>query len=113
MGKYRIVGLFAGVSLGAGAAVAPGVRADEAQIQTVFASYGYAAERKDVKEDVAKYCDGKPSCTFMVGNDSFAGKAPADPSPGNDKGLLVAWKCGSTQHKTQFAEGRKATMDCQ
>ncbi len=108
MGNCRLLGFVAGLSLvAAGAALA-----EDAQIHTVFASYGYAGERKDVKEDVVKYCDGKPSCEFKVSNGSFPAKPPADPSPGNDKGLIVAWKCGAVDHKTQFAEGRDATIDC-
>ncbi len=89
------------------------VYADPVVIATVFASYGYAMERKDVKADVAQLCDGKPSCSFTVKNDSFTiSKGPADPSPGNDKGLMVSWKCGDVAHKVQFAEGRPASLDC-
>jgi hypothetical protein len=90
------------------------LRADPAAtIQTVFASYGYGADRKDVKEDIVKGCDGKPACKIMVKNESFTvSKGPADPSPGNDKGLMVAWKCGDVSHKVQFAEGKKAVIDC-
>jgi len=100
-----------------GLAVAlPAIRplhAEQASIQTVFASYGYGADRKNVKDDVVKFCDGKPSCKFMVKNETFtASQGPADPSPGNDKGLMVAWKCGDVAHKVQFAEGRNATVDC-
>jgi hypothetical protein len=87
--------------------------ADSPAIHTVFASYGYAMERKDVKDDVVKFCDGKPSCSFTVKNETFTqSKGAPDPSPGNDKGLLVAWKCGTTDHKEQFAEGRTARVDC-
>ena len=89
------------------------LHAQAVSIQTDRASYGYGGERKDVKDDVAKLCDGKPSCTFMVKNETFTlSKGPADPSPGNDKGLMVFWKCGDTAHKVQFAEGRNATVDC-
>lgn len=89
------------------------LHAEGAAIQTVFASYGYAMERKDVKDDVVKFCDGKPSCSFMVKNETFtASKGAADPSPGNDKGLMIAWKCGTTDHKEQFAEGKTAKVDC-
>jgi hypothetical protein len=89
------------------------LHAESASIQTVFASYGYGADRKNVKDDVVKFCDGKPSCKFMVKNETFtASQGPADPSPGNDKGLMVAWKCGAVDHKVQFAEGRNATIDC-
>jgi hypothetical protein len=96
------------VSFGVATAVAA-----ESQIQVTAASWGYAGERKDVKDDVAKYCDGKSSCTFMVKNETFPAKQPLDPSPGNDKGLMVFWKCGDVAHKTQFAEGRNAVVDCQ
>lgn len=82
-------------------------------IQTVFASYGYGADRKDVKDDVVKDCDGKTSCKILVKNESFAiSKGPADPSPGNDKGLMVSWKCGDITNKLQFAEGKKAVISC-
>ena len=87
-------------------------RAQQASIQTVFASWGYGGERKDVKDDIVKLCEGKPSCKFMVKNETFTSKEPADPSPGNDKGLMVKWKCGDADHKVQFAEGRNATVDC-
>jgi len=97
------------------AALSPfaGLRADPPSISTVFASYGYAMERKNVKDDVVKLCDGKPACTFTVKNETFTSSAgPADPSPGNDKGLMVSWKCGDVAHKVQFAEGRPASLDC-
>jgi hypothetical protein len=87
--------------------------AQDQKIQISGASYGYAGERKDVKDDVAKLCDGKPSCKFTVVNDAFTSKPPVDPSPGNDKGLMVFWSCGDAKHKTQFAEGRNAIVDCQ
>ena len=98
------------------AASLPATRALHAQgttIQTDFASYGYGADRKNVKDDVVELCDGKPACTFMVKNETFsASQGPADPSPGNDKGLMVQWKCGAAVHKVQFAEGRNAKVDC-
>jgi len=93
----------------------PATRALHAEetLQIDVASYGYAMERKDVKEDVAKLCDGKATCKFLVKNETFAtSKGAADPSPGNDKGVMVFWKCGATAHKQQFAEGRNATLDC-
>ena len=86
--------------------------AADATIQTVFASYGYAGDRKDAKDDIVKLCDGKTSCQVLVKNESFPTKQPLDPSPGNDKGLMVKWSCGDTSYQTQFAEGRKATIDC-
>jgi hypothetical protein len=115
MGKAMVLKSVFVAVLGLAAAL-PAIGALHAQpvpIQTDRASYGYAGERKDVKDDVAKLCDGKPSCTFMVKNETFSlSKGPADPSPGNDKGLMVFWKCGDTAHKVQFAEGRNATVDC-
>ena len=103
----------AGLGLAAALTTVRTLHAEQASIQTSVASYGYGADRKDVKEDVAKLCDGKPSCKFMVKNETFAlSKGPADPSPGNDKGLMVFWKCGDVAHKLQFAEGRNATVDC-
>ncbi len=85
------------------------LRAADNTIQTVVASYGYGAERADVKDFVAQSCDGKPSCKFLVKTENL-GKP--DPSPGNDKGLVIAWKCGDASHKEQFAEGRNASLDC-
>jgi len=113
MGKTRRSKTVLGFVLVVGSAVYAGdAGAADATIQTVFASYGYAGERKDAKDDVVKYCDGKPSCTFMVKSESFPSKQPLDPSPGNDKGLMVKWTCGDDAYQTQFAEGRKATVDC-
>ncbi|MDB5394137.1 MAG: Galactose binding lectin domain [Rhodospirillales bacterium] len=115
MGKSLLLkpGIAAGMVLAAALSAAGAARADQASISTVFASYGYAMERKDVKDDVVKLCDGKPSCKFVVRNENFnTSKGPADPSPGNDKGLMVSWKCGDVAHKVQFAEGRPATLDC-
>jgi len=93
----------------------PATRALHAEetLKINVASYGYAMERKDVKDDVAKLCDGKATCKFAVKNETFtASKGAADPSPGNDKGVMVFWNCGTTAHKQQFAEGRTATVDC-
>jgi hypothetical protein len=85
----------------------------EETLQIKGASYGYAMERKDVKADIVKLCDGKPTCKFLVKNETFStSQGPADPSPGNDKGVMVFWSCGTTAHKQQFAEGRNATVDC-
>jgi N-acetyl-anhydromuramyl-L-alanine amidase AmpD len=94
--------------------MAPGgvARADDAKIQTMFASYGYAMNRKDVKDDVVKYCDGKPACSFKVTNENLASHQPLDPSPGDDKGLMIAWKCGDAVQKYQFAEGKDVKISC-
>jgi len=97
------------------AAALPAIRPVHAEdlLKIDKASYGYAGERKDVSDDVVKLCDGKATCKFPVKNETFAvSKGPADPSPGNDKGVMVFWKCGTTVHKQQFAEGRTATVDC-
>jgi membrane-bound inhibitor of C-type lysozyme len=97
------------------AAALPAIRTLHAEdmLKIDKASYGYAGERKDVSDDVVKLCDGKATCKFPVKNETFAiSKGPADPSPGNDKGVMVFWKCGTTAHKQQFAEGRTATVDC-
>jgi hypothetical protein len=103
----------AGMAVAAALPAIHTLHAEPASIQTVFASYGYGADRKDVKEDIVKFCDGKPSCKFMVKNETFTlSKGAADPSPGNDKGLMVSWKCGDVAHKVQFAEGRNANIDC-
>jgi hypothetical protein len=113
MGKTRGLAIVLGVALVVGSADwTSRALAAEPAIQTVFASYGYAGERKDAKDDVAKVCDGKPSCSFMVKDESFPTKQPLDPSPGNDKGLMVRWTCGDAAYQTQFAEGKKATVDC-
>jgi hypothetical protein len=116
MGKNLLLtcGLGIGLILAAALPHAGSARAaDQPSISTVFASYGYAMERKNVKDDIVKLCDGKPSCKFTVKNETFTASAGApDPSPGNDKGLMVSWKCGDVAHKVQFAEGRPATLDC-
>ncbi len=110
MGSKQILAAALAIAASLPATRSP-MAADALQINV--ASYGYAMERKDVKEDVAKLCDGKASCKFMVKNETFsASKGPADPSPGNDKGVMVFWNCGTTAHKQQFAEGRNATVDC-
>jgi hypothetical protein len=60
-----------------------------------------------------KYCEGKQSCTFKVANETLSSKPPPDPSPGNDKGLIISWSCAAAAPaKAQFAEGRNATIDC-
>ena len=91
-------------------------RADDAKIQTVFASYGYAGNRKDVKDDVMKYCDGKNACSFKVTNENLASHQPLDPSPGDDKGPMISWKCGDKPdvkpEKEQFAEGKDVKISC-
>ena len=70
-------------------------------------------DRKDVKADVVTLCDGKETCKFPVKNETFTtSQGAADPSPGNDKGVMVFWNCGTTTHKQQFAEGKTATVDC-
>ena len=87
MGKSLILkrGLAMGLTTMAALSPTGAVRADQASISTVFASYGYAMERKNVKDDIVKLCDGKPACTFSVKNDTFTvSTGPADPSPGND-----------------------------
>jgi membrane-bound inhibitor of C-type lysozyme len=97
------------------AAALPAIRTLHAEdlLKIDKASYGYAGERKDVSADVVTLCDGKATCKFPVKNETFTtSKGPADPSPGNDKGVMVFWKCGTTAHKQQFAEGRSAAVDC-
>ena len=85
---------------------------DAATMQITVGSWGYAADRKDVKADIAKMCDGKASCTFMVKNESLGLTDQTDPSPGNRKGLMIYWKCGETLHKDQFPEGKNAVVKC-
>jgi hypothetical protein len=111
MGKEIFWASAIGLAL-AGALPAGTLHAQQTTIQTAVASWGYGGERKNVKDDVAKLCDGKPACSFMVKNETFPTGQPADPSPGNDKGVVVVWKCGDVQHKEQFAEGRNAKLDC-
>jgi hypothetical protein len=114
MGKLSMSAalLAAGGVIATSIMTAGAARAEDAKIQTVFASYGYAVNRKDVKDDVAKYCDGKTSCTFKVTNENLAIHQPLDPSPGDDKGLMVSWKCGDAVQKVQFAEGKDAKIAC-
>ena len=115
MGKGTISLIAVGVIVVAGGCV-PGLRENGPKIQTSFASYGYAMNRKDVKEDVMKYCDGKTSCSFKVTNENLASKQPLDPSPGDDKGLMIGWKCGdkpdAKPEKEQFAQGKEAKISC-
>lgn len=81
-------------------------------IQVETASWGYAGQRKDVKADVGKLCDGKASCTFMVKNETFAMGEPVDPAPGSAKGLIMVWKCGDAAQKDQFPENKNAVVAC-
>ena len=60
-------------------------------MQITVGSWGYATDRKDVKVDIAKLCDGKANCTFMVKNESLGLTEQTDPSPGNRKGLMLFW----------------------
>lgn len=85
---------------------------DATTMQITVGSWGYAADRKDVKADIAKMCDGKASCTFMVKNESLGLTDQTDPSPGNRKGLMIYWKCGEALHKDQFPEGKNAVVKC-
>lgn len=102
----------AGLAIVAALPATRALRAADA-LEIKGASYGYAMDRKDVKADVVKLCDGKATCKFPVRNETFtASQGPADPSPGNDKGVMVFWNCGTTAHKQQFAEGKTATVDC-
>jgi len=78
-------------------------------IQIQFASYGYGADRSKPTDQIKKLCEGKSACEVAVNNDALGG----DPSPGNDKGLMIGWKCGATDHKEQFPEGKVAKLSCQ
>ncbi len=77
-----------------------------------MASWGYAGERKNVKDEVARLCDGKPTCKFVADNDTFAATAPKDPSPGNRKGLLLRWTCRGKEGRDQIPEGKNADLTC-
>jgi hypothetical protein len=83
----------------------------DSSITVKVASWGYAGERANVVNDVAQYCDGKSSCEFPAANESFPGNS--DPSPGNAKGLIIAWNCGDVARKYQFAEGKMARLACE
>jgi hypothetical protein len=84
----------------------------KAVLEITQASWGYAGERKNVKEDVAKICDGKPSCKFTVANETFTTAEPKDPSPGNAKGLLLRWKCGESEGRDQIPHDKTAELKC-
>ncbi|HLG87113.1 MAG TPA: hypothetical protein VKZ79_07940 [Alphaproteobacteria bacterium] len=112
MRAAKLVVVAMGAALAIPMATAGVARADDAKIQTTFASYGYAMNRKDVKDDVAKYCDGKTSCSFKVTDQNLAMHQPLDPSPGDDKGLMIGWKCGDKVGKEQFAEGKDVNISC-
>jgi hypothetical protein len=82
------------------------------KVQVVMGSYGYAGNRKDVKDDLVRLCDGKSSCNFVVKNETFTAHQPPDPSPGEDKSVIFSWKCGDETRKSSAAEGRQATLNC-
>jgi hypothetical protein len=109
MGKTMLLKSFlcAGFSAAIVSIAVPAFAADTIEVK--FGSYGYAGNRKTVTDDIKKLCDGKPSCTVLVKNETFGG----DPSPGDDKGVMIGWKCGATDHKEQFAEGKKAKLSCE
>ena len=90
----------------------PAVASAQATLSITQASWGYAGERKNVKDDVAKLCDGKASCKFMVANETFTAAEPNDPSPGNPKGLIIRWKCGETDGRDQFPQNKDAELKC-
>ena len=113
MRAAKLVAVAMGAALAIPMATAGVARADDAKIQTMFASYGYAMGRKDVKDDVAKYCDGKTSCSVKGTHENLASHQPLDPSPGDDKGLMIGWKCGDQPGgKEQFAEGKDVKISC-
>ena len=109
MGQKSNSWLLGGVAVALSVTLIADARAAGEKIQLQGASYGYAMNRKDVKDAVVKLCDGKTTCTFKVTNETLG---TPDPSPGDDKGLMVFWKCGDALQKTQFAEGKSATVEC-
>ncbi len=87
-------------------------RAAESNVlQIGTSSWGYGADRKDVKQDVVNLCEGKSSCSLKVGKDRFKGE-PKDPSPGNSKALIVSWKCGGKNFMDQVPDGKIAELKC-
>ncbi len=108
MGKTMLLKsfLYAGFSAVIVSTAVPAFAADTIEVK--FGSYGYAGNRKTVTDDIKKLCDGKPFCTVPVKDDIFVG----DPSLGEDKGVMICWKCGATDYKEQFAEGKKAKLSC-
>jgi hypothetical protein len=99
--------VFVGCSVAALCAAGQVFAADTIQVQ--FGSYGYAGERSKPVDQIKKLCEGKPACEVPVNNDALGG----DPSPGNDKGLMIGWKCGEAAHKEQFPEGKVAKLSCE
>lgn len=91
--------------------VATGAFAQSSTLEITRASWGYAGERKDVKADLEKICNGKAACSFMVDNGLSAAE-PKDPSPGHRKGLILTWKCGAADFRDQFPEGKPAELKC-
>ena len=92
MGR-TLMATIAGLAVMASAAwIAPVARAADAPTRFRWCSpaMAMAQNRKDVKEDVVKLCEGKVSCKFKVANKTFSAKEPADPSPGDDKGVMIA-----------------------
>ncbi len=90
----------------------PTAASAQATLSITQASWGYAGERKNVKDDVAKLCDGKTSCKFKVANETFTAAEPKDPSPENPKGLIIRWKCGETDARDQFPQNKDAELKC-
>ena len=93
------------------ALAAPSWAAEVGITEITAASYGYAGERAKIPEIVMKLCGGKTSCRFMVTPETFG---VPDPSPGNDKGLIIGWKCAGsgTVHRDQLPGGKSAELKC-
>jgi hypothetical protein len=94
-----------------GLLIAAQAMAQSTSLEITRASWGYAGERKDVKADLEKLCNGKPACSFMVDN-GLSAADPKDPSPGHRKGLILTWKCGGADFRDQFPEGKPAELKC-
>lgn len=104
--------LFAAVAAAASFYFPHGAFAEGPKVEINVGSWGYGGDRKDVKAELQKLCDGKESCTFVVKNESFGLTTQTDPSPGNHKGLMIFWKCGDAVKKDQFPEGKDAVVAC-
>jgi hypothetical protein len=112
--SFSIRTLFLSVAIGVTAAFSlpQAAHAQGAGMEITVGSWGYGSDRKDVKADIGKRCNGKSTCAFMVKNENLGLTDATDPSPGNDKGLMVFWKCGETVNKDQFPQNKEAVLKC-
>lgn len=83
-------------------------------VEIVAASYGTncAQPNGNVTAKVANMCSGRPSCSFVAGNDTFG-----DPALGCPKNFIALWRCGNATMRTaptppRTGEGYPVTIAC-